>query len=181
MDADRVPVIVGLAQWVERDVDPRRAPSPLDSLEAVARGAVADGGGALRALSELDTVAVVRSLAPGMRNLPGALAQRLGAHPRRELLSAIGGEMALVLVDHVAGEIEAGRARSALIAGTHNLRTVARAREAGEPVRRARGFGTAREPARTSRAPIPGPYGRRPGSAGPRAPGCRRRRLGAQG
>jgi acetyl-CoA C-acetyltransferase len=131
MDAERTPVIVGVAQWTQREVDPASAPSPLDSLEIVARGAVEEGHGGPAALSELDGVAVVRSIAGEMRNLPAALGERLGASPRRELLSAIGGEMALVLVDHVAEEIRAGRARSVLVAGTHNLRTAAKARKQG--------------------------------------------------
>jgi acetyl-CoA C-acetyltransferase len=131
MHAEKTPVIVGAAQWTQREVDPASAPSPLDALEVVARGAVDDGHGGPAALAELDTVALVRSMAGGIRNLPAALGERLGATPRRGLVSAIGGEMALVLVDHVAEEIRAGRARSVLVAGTHNMRTAAKAQKQG--------------------------------------------------
>ena len=61
MDAEKTPVVIGADQWVGRDVDPAAAPTPLDTLERVARGAVADGGGGAAALAELDAVAVVRS------------------------------------------------------------------------------------------------------------------------
>jgi acetyl-CoA C-acetyltransferase len=60
-------------------------------------------------------------------NPPRALADRIGARSARAALMAYGGEMPLRFVDHCAREIRAGRLRSALVCGTHNLRTLRRA------------------------------------------------------
>ena len=130
MDDDRRPVLIGAAQLVQRDVDLAEALSPLDMLEAVARAAAADAAGGAALLERVDTLATVDGVAWRPKNAPGLLAGRLGLSPRREWVSAIGGEMPLVLVNHVAREIAAGRARVALVAGTHNLRSHRRAQKA---------------------------------------------------
>jgi len=64
---DRIPVLVGAAQWVERDVDLNQALEPVAALERVARGAAEDAELKPRTLAELDTVAIPdmrRSSAP---------------------------------------------------------------------------------------------------------------------
>jgi len=126
---EQTPVLVGVAQATLRDVDPRDAQSPPELLEQTARAAVADAGGPDRALADLDTIALAPPVGWRTPNPPRVLAERLGARPAQELLLALGGEMPFTYMDHVAGEIAAGRARSALIAGTHNLRTLRRARK----------------------------------------------------
>jgi acetyl-CoA C-acetyltransferase len=128
---DRTPVLVGVAQETLRDVEPSEAPSPPEWLEATVRAALADAGVGQRALSELDMLGMAPPVGWRTANPVRALCQRLGAHPRRELLLAIGGEMPLTFLDHAADQIRAGRARSVLIAGCHNLRTLRRARRQG--------------------------------------------------
>ena len=131
MDPDRSPVLVGVAQITQRDVPLEAALSAPDMLERVARAAIEDAGAGARALAGLDLVGVVQAL--GWRNLnpPQLLADRLGASSARAVLTAVGGEMPLRFVDHCAREIAAGRLRSALVCGTHNLRTLRRASRAG--------------------------------------------------
>jgi acetyl-CoA C-acetyltransferase len=123
-------VLVGAAQLVQRDVAPAEAPSPLDMLERVAREAAADAAAGERCLRQLDCIGVVDVVAWRPGNAPRLLAERLGAAPRRELVTAVGGEMPLVLVNRVARQIAAGHARLALVAGANNVRTLRRARNA---------------------------------------------------
>lgn len=127
MDQGRMPVIVGAAQATQRDVPLDEALSAPDMLERVARAAFDDAGAGARALEGLDLVGMVAML--GWRNLNPAqfLADRLGAGSARAVLTAVGGEMPLRFVDHCAREIAAGRLRSVLVCGTHNLRTLRRA------------------------------------------------------
>lgn len=127
MDPERIPVLVGVAQWTQRDAVLEQALSAPDMLERAARAALSDAGATARALSGLDVVAVVAAL--GWRNLnpPQHLADRLGAASARAVLTAAGGEMPLRFVEHCAREIAAGRLRSALVCGTHNLRSLRRA------------------------------------------------------
>jgi acetyl-CoA C-acetyltransferase len=131
MDERRTPVLVGVAQWIGPDVDPREAATPLDAMEHVVRAASDDAGVGARALADVEAIGVAASVGLRTWNAPRPLAERLGARPRREIVTAIGGEMHLDLVDHLAREIEAGRLRSALVASTHNMRTLRRARNAG--------------------------------------------------
>jgi len=130
-DPERIPVLVAGAQLVQRDAPPERALRPLAMLERVARDLAADAGVAERALRDVDTLATVAAVGPGPTNPARALAEAIGARPARELVTANGGEMAVVALDHLAGEIRRGASRSALLVGAHGLRTLRRARKAG--------------------------------------------------
>lgn len=130
MRDDRRPVFVGVAQLVQRDVDLAEVLSPLDMLESVARAAAEDAGAGQRLLDAVDTLATVDGVLWRPQNAPGLLAGRLGLEPRRQWLTAIGGEMPVVLVNHLAREIAAGHVRVALVAAAHNVRSYRRAQRA---------------------------------------------------
>jgi acetyl-CoA C-acetyltransferase len=124
---DRTPVLVGVAQLVEREEDPRAALEPAAMLERIARDAAADAGAGARLLAEIDTCALVDLFGWQPRNGPRIVAERVGARPRSELVSATGGDMSLVLLNHVAERIARGETRVALVAGCNNVRTLAAA------------------------------------------------------
>ncbi|MDJ0846782.1 MAG: acetyl-CoA acetyltransferase [Myxococcota bacterium] len=130
MTEDRRPVLVGVAQLVQRDVDFAELLSPLDMLERVALEAAEDAGVGRRLVDELDAVALVDGVGWRPKNAPSLLAERLGVKPRREWLAAIGGETPLVLVNRLARFIGSGHVRAALVAGTHNVRSLRRAQKA---------------------------------------------------
>jgi acetyl-CoA C-acetyltransferase len=123
-------VLVGAAQLVQRDAEPAHALSPLDMLEQTARGAAADAESGDRALQEIDTVGVVDIVAWHPMNAPRLWAERLGAKPRRELMTAVGGEIPLRMVNGIARRIAAGEARVAIVGGANNVRTLRRAQKA---------------------------------------------------
>jgi acetyl-CoA C-acetyltransferase len=127
---DRRPVLIGAAQLVQRDVDLAQALSPLQMLERTAREAADDAGAGGRLLSELDSVGIVDVVAWHPKNGPALLAERLGARPRRQVLSAVGGEIPLRMVNQVARSIAAGEIRLALVGGANNVRTLRRAQKA---------------------------------------------------
>ncbi len=129
--ADDLPVIVGVAQMIERDVDPRDAMSPLAMLGRMANAAAEENGAGSRALSALDAIAVVDVAGWNVENAPRLLAEALGARPRREVVSGVGGEVAIAMLADLATEIAAGRSRIALLAGCNNLRTLRRAHKQG--------------------------------------------------
>jgi acetyl-CoA C-acetyltransferase len=134
VDPERTPVLVGVAQYTQRDVSLEQALSAPDMLERAARDAFADAGAGSQAAAGLDAVTVLPPVGWRALNPPQVLAERLGATSARCSLAAVGGEMALRYVDHCAREIAAGRMRSALVAGTHNLRTLRLASRAGARV-----------------------------------------------
>jgi acetyl-CoA C-acetyltransferase len=130
VDAERRPVLVGVAQLVQRDAEPAQALDPLAMLERVARDAARDAGAGEELLRGLDTIALVDGIGWRPQNGPRLLAERIGARPRRECVSAIGGEMPLRVLNGLAREIGAGRSRAALLAGSHHVRTLRRAERA---------------------------------------------------
>ena len=131
MKDDQRPVLVGVAQSCLRDAEPASAPGPLQLLEGVAHAAAEDSGAGRRALRELDTLAIVEVVAWRPKNAPRLLAEKLGATPASELLTATGGELPITLVNELARRIAAGKARVALVAGANLVRTFRRARRAG--------------------------------------------------
>lgn len=134
----RTPVLVGGAQFTDRESPPETALSPLQMLALVARAALADSGGAGIAL---DAVAVVRMFADSSpafaspfgsyANLPKSLANALGQHPRTLLYGPVGGNTPQMLVNIFAERIRNGEADCVLLAGVEALRTQARAVKAG--------------------------------------------------
>lgn len=136
----RTPILVGVAQYVDRDSEPQAALSPADLLATVARGAVADSGGAGVAAA-IDTVAVIRLFADSgpafaspfgsYSNLPRSLANRIGASPRELIYPPVGGNTPQMMVNLLAERIANGEAEVALIAGCEALRTQAKAQKAG--------------------------------------------------
>ena len=132
------PVLVGVAQFTDRDSLPDTAQSPLDLLARVGADALADSRGAGIAI---DTLAVIRLFAdssPAFRapfgnytNLPRSLANRLGQSPRTQIYGPVGGNTPQMLVNLFAECIRRGEAEVALIAGSEALRTQAKAQKAG--------------------------------------------------
>jgi acetyl-CoA C-acetyltransferase len=132
---DTTPILIGGGQLVQRDVDPAAALEPLAMMVEVARRAAVDAGAGDRLLAGLDAIAVVNILGWQYENAPRLLAERLGAHPREELYTTIGGNTPQSLVTRTAGEIAAGRIRLALLAGGEAFHTLQRARRTGVPLR----------------------------------------------
>jgi acetyl-CoA C-acetyltransferase len=128
---DQRPVLVGVAQSCLREAQPASASGPLALLEGVAHAAAEDSGAGRRALRELDTLAVVEVVAWRPKNAPRLLAEKLGATPAHEILTATGGELPITLVSELARRIAAGKARVALVAGSNSIRSFRRARRAG--------------------------------------------------
>ncbi|MFZ5609528.1 MAG: acetyl-CoA acetyltransferase [Pseudomonadota bacterium] len=139
--APNTPVLVGVAQYGDRDTPPERAPSPLDMLARVACQALQDSHAAGDLSDWIDAIAVVRSFfdsapayhIPGVSygNLPLSLARRLGITPSRYFYPQVGGNTPQWLVNIGAEMIARGEVRALLIAGAEAMRTAKLAREAG--------------------------------------------------
>lgn len=130
--ADAEPaVLVGGGQCLQRDAEPDRALGPIEMMAIAAREAAQEARVGARVFDLLDTVAVVDVTAWRPHNAARLLADAVGARPRTEIVTALGGESPLLLVNHLAREIGAGRIRAALVAGSNNIRTLQRARKAG--------------------------------------------------
>lgn len=135
----RTPVIVGVAQYVGREEDPAKALSPADMLAEAARGAIADSGA--DAADAIDALVAIRLFADSggafpspfgkYRNLPHAVARRIGGSPRELIYGPVGGNTPQMFVNVLADRIAKGEVDVALIVGGEALRTQAKAEKAG--------------------------------------------------
>ncbi len=134
-EPQEVPVLVGVAQWSERlGEDGYEALSPVDLAARAAGLAIDDtrAGAGIRA--GLDVLACTRQFDesfPGMPaplgrsdNFPRSVAGRLGVDPARVIYEVSGGQSPQHLVTELCGDLAAGRARVAIIAGSEALSTV---------------------------------------------------------
>jgi acetyl-CoA C-acetyltransferase len=119
----RTPVLVGVGQWSNR-VDRGEVPvEPVDMMAEALRRAAADSGATGDPLARADAVRVVSVLSRRYRNAARLVADRIGARPRDEALSPLGGNEPQVLVNQACLDVAAGDADTVLICGAEAWRT----------------------------------------------------------
>ena len=119
----RTPVLVGAGQWSNR-VD--RGDPPVEPVEMMAealRRAAADSGATGDLLGAAEAVRVVSTFSRRYRNAARLVAGRIGATPRDEALSPIGGNEPQALVNRACLDIAAGDADVVAICGGEAWRT----------------------------------------------------------
>lgn len=138
MSLENTPVIVGTGQLVDRDADLERYIEPLEMLRQVAVSAEEESG-SRGILEKLDTIALVGTAGWNPDNAPNLVAEKLNANPSKELVTGIGGQVGITLLNHVAGEIVKGKSELALLAGCNNLKTLMKAISQGKQLEWTRG------------------------------------------
>jgi acetyl-CoA C-acetyltransferase len=128
---DRTPVLVGVAQRVNRDPDPRAEPNPLERIEQVVSGAFEDAGVGAAGLSHVDALYVLPPARWHPDNPVDLVTTHLGINPRRQWLTASGGEVGVFAVNHAAREIRRGEVSCAVFVNCNAWRTWERAERAG--------------------------------------------------
>src|SRR5918993_84439 len=119
----RTPVLVGAGQWSNR-VD--RGDPPVEPVEMMAealRRAATDSGASGDLLGAAEAVRVVSTFSRRYRNAARLVAGRIGATPRDEALSPIGGNVPQALVNRACLDIAAGDADVVAICGGEAWRT----------------------------------------------------------
>ncbi|MCS5637900.1 MAG: acetyl-CoA acetyltransferase, partial [Myxococcota bacterium] len=89
------------------------------------------GAGVAGVLEAADTLGVVGLIGTRSTNPPEGLALELGIAPRRKVMTRVGGEMPLVLVNELASCIAAGQSEVALVLGVNPLASMMKARKTG--------------------------------------------------
>lgn len=120
---ERIPVLVGVGEVVQRDADLREALEPLALMERAARRALDDTGARAALPGRIDAVGVVGCFSWRYANPCRRLAESFGIGPRLELVTGMGGESPQLLVNEVAKRIRRGELRAALLAGAEAVRT----------------------------------------------------------
>lgn len=126
---DRIPVIVGIGEIVDRPKEIIEGLEPLDLLEQALRRAEGDAGAKL--LGEVQSLDVVNFLSWRYRDPEKLLAQRLGASPAHCYYGPVGGESPIRFIHEAAKRIARGECSVAAVCGAEAQSTATKAERAG--------------------------------------------------
>src|SRR3954465_10774688 len=126
---DRIPVIVGVGEIVDRPKEITDGLEPLDLLEQALLRAEADAGAKL--LGEVQSLDVVNFLSWRYRDPEQLLAQRLGISPSHCYYGPVGGESPIRYIHEAAKRIARGECSGAAVCGAEAQSTATKAERAG--------------------------------------------------
>jgi len=129
MNPDRIAVLVGVGEVIDRSRDPATAKEPLQLMLDALAEAERDAGAAL--LAALDSLDVVCEYSWPYIDAPGMIAARLGVSPRHALYGETGGESPVRFIHEAALRIQRGESAVAAIVGGEAAYTTAAAWKAG--------------------------------------------------
>src|ERR1700731_4027559 len=126
---DRIPVIVGVGDIVDRPADLKSGLEPLALLEHALKRAEADSGGKL--LGEIQSLDIVNFLSWRYRDPEKQLSNRLGIQPAHAYYGPVGGESPIRYLHEAAQRIARGECSVAAICGAEAQSTATKAERAG--------------------------------------------------
>ena len=126
---DRIPVIVGIGEIVDRPKEIAEGLEPLILLEQALRRAEADSGGKL--LGEIGSLDIVNFLSWRYRDPEIQLSQRLGITPKHAYYGPVGGESPIRYLHEAAQRIARGECSVAAVCGAEAQSTATKAERAG--------------------------------------------------
>src|SRR5580692_8017929 len=126
---DRIPVIVGVGEIVDRPKEIADGLEPLALLEAALRRAEADSGATL--LGEIGSLDVVSFLSWRYREPEKLLASRLGVTPAHCYYGPVGGESPIRYLHEAAQRIARGECAVAAVCGAEAQSTATKAERSG--------------------------------------------------
>ncbi|MBW2312650.1 MAG: acetyl-CoA acetyltransferase [Deltaproteobacteria bacterium] len=128
---DRSPVVIGVGQRIQKDVDPREGLDPIDLMEAAARAAAEDAGLDSKKLGELDRVIVPSIIGAHYSNAARLLCERIGVGSGAAVSLGVGGNGPQKALNEAARDVAAGRTQAVLVVGAEALDLRQRAQAAG--------------------------------------------------
>src|ERR1700735_146581 len=129
LSPDRIPVIVGVGEIVDRPKDIAAGLEPLALLEAALKHAEADSGA--RLLDEIQSLDIVNFLSWRYRDPESQLSERLGIKPAHAYYGPVGGESPIRYLHEAAQRIARGECSVAAICGAEAQSTATKAERAG--------------------------------------------------
>src|ERR1700730_15183276 len=126
---DRIPVIVGVGEIVDRPADPTSGLEPLALLEHALKRAEADSGGKL--LGEIQSLDIVNFLSWRYRDPEKQLSNRLGIQPNHAYYGPVGGESPIRYLHEAAKRIARGECSIAAVCGAEAQSSATKAERGG--------------------------------------------------
>jgi acetyl-CoA C-acetyltransferase len=127
--ADRIPVIVGVGEIVDRPKEIAEGLEPLALLAEALKRAEADSGATL--LGEIGSLDIVNFLSWRYRDPEKQLAARLGIDPKHNHYGPVGGESPIRFLHEAALRIARGECAVAAVCGAEAQSTATKAERAG--------------------------------------------------
>jgi len=127
--ADRIPVIVGVGEVVDRPADPAAGLEPLALMAEALRHAERDSGAPL--LADLQSLDIVNFVSWRYHDPASLLCARLGITPERSHYGPVGGEGPVRFLHEAAKRIARGECNVAAVCGGEAQSTVTKAERAG--------------------------------------------------
>lgn len=124
---DRIPVIAGIGETVDRSKDFSQATEPLAMMAEASRRAGSEAHGLL---SEVDSLDIIALVSWRYEDLPAQLSAALGISPARRFYGQVGGESPVRYLHEAAQRIARGESQVALIAGAEGQYAVNQAKRA---------------------------------------------------
>ena len=129
LPADRIPVIVGIGEIIDRPTDIAKGLEPLALLEAALRRAEADSGAAL--IGDIQSLDIVNFLSWRYRDPELKLSARLGITPAHACYGPVGGESPIRYIHEAAQRIARGECSVAAVCGAEAQSTATKAERTG--------------------------------------------------
>src|SRR5229473_2593775 len=126
---DRIPVIVGVGEIVDRPKEISRGLEPLALLEGALKRAEGDSGGKL--LGDIQSLDIVNFLSWRYRDPEVQLADRLGIKPKHAYYGPVGGESPIRYLHEAAQRIACGECSVAAVCGAEAQSTATKAERVG--------------------------------------------------
>jgi acetyl-CoA C-acetyltransferase len=126
---NRIPVIVGVGEIVDRPKEIMAGLEPLTLLEQALRRAEQDSGGKL--LGEIESLDIVNFLSWRYRDPEKQLSERLGIKPAHAYYGPVGGESPIRYLHEAAQRIARGECSVAAVCGAEAQSTATKAERAG--------------------------------------------------
>src|SRR6195256_1063775 len=126
---DRIPVIVGVGEIVDRPKELAAGLEPLTLLEQALKRAEANSGAKL--LGDVGSLDIVNFLSWRYRDPEKQLAQRLGIQPKHLYYGPVGGESRIRYLHEAAQRIARGECSVAAVCGAEAQSTATKAERAG--------------------------------------------------
>lgn len=126
---ERTPVLVGVAQLLQRSDDPAEAEAPLALMIAAVRQAAEDAG-APGLLAKASSIRVIKGIW-GYKNPALAIAEALGCASVETGISVFGGNHVQMVLNRSALDIQAGERDVVILTGAECGRTMGRAGKTG--------------------------------------------------
>jgi len=130
LPAERIPVIVGVGEYVDRPTQTSEALEPVALMERALRAAELDAGAAL--LPWVESIELIGLISWRYADPVSLLCQRLGIAPERKVNASMGGETPIRLIHEAAVRIARGELQVAAVVGGEAMS--ARSRAAKEKI-----------------------------------------------